>query len=1100
MSSMTDRHEKTPAPVDMSFWKENYAPPHGKPHTTFYGGTFAGQRKYPHSKQQKEYVEHLPEGGFLPPIPQSLCPEPVQNTKVQESLKLPTLIEEASKIPQRKRRRQATDPPKELLVIPLLVCFENQKVNQEEKTCMDEKTKSAISNNNEEPADGKSKSEEGFNEEQVDPLPTREAPTAFAEGRIKTLQMDIDWNLDPNTDGDLLGPEAPPLGSLPPINGKKGPVNQSRMANLKAPNASNSASVINAKGLPTGIIRGSLPEELKECCKGSSVGSLIMSPDGEIVCLSLMGATRDADIPIRFDFIPEEEEEDCLPVESAGQEEQWSSNQQDSEKEQDSYYPPSFLNPADSSDRIATPPYRKGKKGKRKKSISETAMQGENVEEFEQHSFAEQIHTGNKEDVRTGPKKDKQNRRTVEKSDQRGEDVEGRNSWTRSQEQEGKHYSAEIVPEDGDEASSTSTDDFREQIIEEDSTSHENMQIQAEASSRNTSDTEQLDSSILQNKNEHKADRETTNVQGTDRQTKNEHETDQQTKNEHKENHQPPPDSTNIRPKLMETKSHHEIASYGQDTISIHESKDNDPSAPSTGQDQHHNKKSAQVIKGSGKQPNLKHKTSDVTKTQNSKSSGKSGNNPEIFKDVEKVSSERKENLPAIPQQTEVTQENSHIEKQQLTEEEELALLQEITDTVTKDTTKGKKKKNAKSQKTQKPESTQALPVKKVNLRAGAEQGKAAFVAGQPKIKKGESKKYILKKPSEQVKMEETIQEIQETPEETQEEDDNDTEKESEDSYVVIEYHERTPTPTESKDIHSKSDRGGTPETSDQILGQTADTLEVTATLEVTSQANEDDYTCSETSEVTSSSVRQRRSSRARELSEKAEKRRLEVERKRREREEQLRLEKEQQERLDKMKEELEQEQLRRAEEMRQRKQQDEEEKKRQEQERARKMQLEQQALERARQQQDEHRRKMQEIQQRKQQEELERIELERQRQKEQEHLDAEERMRLLEMATEEREEYHRKKREREEQARREEEERRLKAEEEVRALMEEAHRQAQLLAKQTAALEQQLQFNRGLLKESVGMDQTQGVSRPWVFSYFEFLELLGMPLPVEGE
>lgn len=51
------------------------------------------------------------------------------------------------------------------------------------------------------------------------------------------------------------------------------------------------------------------------------------------------------------------------------------------------------------------------------------------------------------------------------------------------------------------------------------------------------------------------------------------------------------------------------------------------------------------------------------------------------FKEVEKVSGEREENSPVSPQHTEVTQENSHIEKQQLPEEE-LALLQEITNTV----------------------------------------------------------------------------------------------------------------------------------------------------------------------------------------------------------------------------------------------------------------------------------------------------------------------------------------------------------------------------------------------------------------------------------
>ncbi|CAN2389140.1 hypothetical protein PRIEUP_LOCUS17259 [Pristimantis euphronides] len=1060
MSTMTDRYEKSPAAVDVSFWKENYAPNHGKPHTTFYGGRFAGRKKYPHSKHQKDYVEHHPEGGFLPPISQSLGPETEvlkdPNTKVPESLKLPQIIEEPFKIQQSKRRRQATNPPKELLVIPLLVHFENQKVNQEEQTGMDESTKSA--NNNEEPVGGKTVIAEGLNKGQLDPTNFHEIPTAVAESRFKALQLDIDWSQDPDTDDDLLALEAHPAGSLPPINGKKRPGNQSSMANVKASNASNSVTAINSKGLPSGIIRGSLPEELKECCKGSSVGSLIMGPDGEIVCLSLMGATRDADIPIRFDFIPEVEE-DCLPVESTGQEEQWSGSQQDSEKEQDNYNPPSFLNPAHCSDRVTTPPYRKRKKGKPKNSISETSLETESgelsVQEFGQDRHAEKKHKG---DVRRGQKKDQHNRLTVEKSDERGEDKGERTVRMRSSEQEGKYCSEESGSENGDEAFSTSTDDFQDRNIEED-------EEEGSTSDQN-----------IQNKNGHKLDQEEKN------------ETDQRTK---KDNHQLSSDATNTRPKPTEMPPHQEGTTSGQETIAFQESSDSDPLAPSAGLDQHHSKKSVQARTGSEKQPTLKQKTLAITKTPNPKPSGKSENHPEILKEVEEVSSERKNNLPDVTQHTEGSQENNHIEKRQLPEEEELGLLQEITNAVTKDTTKGKGKKKAKSDKGQKPSKAQTSPVKKVNQKGGAEQGKAAFLVGLPKNKSGESKLSYSKKSSEQVKMEETGHNTREEPEEIQEEDNN-TEKDGEDSYVVIEYHTRTPTP--STDVHPESDP-----TADQISGETAD-IQVTATLEVTAQANEDDYPSSEVSEVTSGSVRQRRSSRTLEISERAERRRLEVERKRRVREEQLRLEKEQQERLEKMEEELQQEHLRRAEEMRVRRQLEAEEKQLQEQERARKMQLEQQVHDRARLQQEEHRRKLQEIQRRKQQEESERIELEHQRQREQERLEAEERLRLLEMAAEEREEYQRKKQEREEQARREAEERRLKAEEEAKAIMEEAQRQAQLLAKQAAALEQQLQFNRGLLKESVGMDQTQGVSRPWVFSYFDFLELLGMPFPVEEE
>ncbi|PIN95391.1 hypothetical protein AB205_0119170 [Aquarana catesbeiana] len=469
---------------------------------------------------------------------------------------------------------------------------------------------------------------------------------------------------------------------------------------------------------------------------------------------------------------------------------------------------------------------------------------------------------------------------------------------------------------------------------------------------------------------------------------------------------------------------------------------------------------------------------------------------PHSNKDIESETIENKEKLPGLDLQAEVTQQKSPPGKQQMTEEEQMVHVQEITNTVTKETVKGKGKKKSKPEKAQKTEKSQAKATKKSN-QGSATEGKAAFVVGKPKEKKAESKISYPKKSSGT--RQQTIQETQEIPHEMPEEEENDSEKESEDSYVVTEHVKRSPSPTEPKDLPPDSDTGATDNISKQNAEQKVPETTLT-TLPVTNPTNEEEYADSESSEATSSSVHQQKLARARDRSEKAERRRLEVERKRREREEQLRLEKEQQERMERMREELEEEQKRRVEEIRIRKKQEEEERQRQEQERVRRMQLEHQALERARLQQEEYRRKLQEIQRRKQEEELERLALERQRQQEQERLEAEERMRLLEMAAEEREEYQRQKREREEQARQEAERQRLMAEAEAKALMEEAQRHAQLLARQTAALEKQLQFNRGLMKESVGMDQTQGVSRSWVFSYFEFLELLGLPLSVEGE
>ncbi|XP_043300493.1 uncharacterized protein KIAA2012 homolog isoform X2 [Cervus canadensis] len=234
----------------------------------------------------------------------------------------------------------------------------------------------------------------------------------------------------------------------------------------------------------------------------------------------------------------------------------------------------------------------------------------------------------------------------------------------------------------------------------------------------------------------------------------------------------------------------------------------------------------------------------------------------------------------------------------------------------------------------------------------------------------------------------------------------------------------------------------------------------------------------------------QEKASRDRLRAERAEMRRLEVERKRREQEEQRRLQQEQLERAERMKEELELEQQRRAEEIRLRKQRLEEERQRQEEEERRQWLQLQMAQERARQQQEEFRRKCQELQRKKQQEEAERAEAEKQRLKELEMQLAEEQKRLMEMAEEERLEYQRQKQEAEEKTRREAEARWQKEEEAARLAQEEAMKQAQEQARQKDALKKHLHFHKELHKEASGLQWTHNISRPWVYSYFQFLQI----------
>ncbi|XP_013376182.1 PREDICTED: uncharacterized protein KIAA2012 homolog isoform X2 [Chinchilla lanigera] len=237
----------------------------------------------------------------------------------------------------------------------------------------------------------------------------------------------------------------------------------------------------------------------------------------------------------------------------------------------------------------------------------------------------------------------------------------------------------------------------------------------------------------------------------------------------------------------------------------------------------------------------------------------------------------------------------------------------------------------------------------------------------------------------------------------------------------------------------------------------------------------------------------QEKAARDRLRAQKAEMRLREVERKRREQEEQSRRQQEQLEIEKKMEEELELEQQRSEEEIRLRKQRLEEE--RQQQEAAeRKQRLQWRAAqERARQQQEELRRTLQEGQRKKEQEEAERAEAEKQRQKELEMQLAEEHKRLMEMAEEERLEYQRQRQEAEEKALLEAEERRRQEEEAAKMALEDAMKQAQEQARQKAALEKHLHFQQELRKEAWGLQWTQNISRPWVYSYFQFLQ---MPRP----
>ncbi|XP_018091660.1 uncharacterized protein KIAA2012 isoform X2 [Xenopus laevis] len=1029
-----------------------------KPHFTFYGGPFTGRRKF----QQDE-------AGFLPPISQFVGSDTgakKESITKRDSFKLPPIFDEISRAPKRKRRCQATDPPKELLVIPLLIHFQPQQPKQEEKPNRAESTQDYL------------ESQDIVKENRDVPPLAEDVHMRLPENKINTLQMDIEWNAHQHADGDLLlMHEAPPLGSLPPINGKKGPGNQSSMANLKATNMSNSNST-GPKTLPTGIIRGSLPEELKECCKNNSMGSLIMSPDGEIVCLSLLGSARDADVPVRFDFIPEEEdneeeeEVDSLSLESKGQEEQWPSNQQDMEQGADGRKTLSVHIPTSSPEEAAPVPiHRKDKKKhgapprpnppEDDAKTSKQLTQGERSKNRRVKEVDSAVHEqGSMADMTEPPPV-----HTVTASSKR--DSICTDQTNASSASSRRTSGAKFSPDTASEAKGQ--DEF----------SNDKQALSTETSGRmspiNNKQKMQNMESDVQGLYQ-KSSREDKIVQGSPAKK---------------------PDYPRIKSEFQKETSNSETRKkIREQGIAAEKNLNHEVTAPPSVQGQHSTKSEETNKKGPMKEQSKKQKALEATEKRQSEPSGET---TEILKSLGKVPNGSREKLPTIPSQAlqDIGKVPNQNEQKAMTEDEEMELLEQIASNTMKETSKIKEKK--KNQKAQKSLKTPTAEAKKTKQKDTKKQGKAAFVVGQPKEKKPEEIPSPMK-PTGVLNRQETITESSDSNHKKQKNDIPEIEVEVPSLTVVTP--ERSSTPADSEDHLLSAPDGEDIEILDPVAEQSAtdDKQMAETSKEVLSQPSEYDYAHSETSEATTTSLRRQRSSRVQELSDKAERRRIEVERKRKEREEQLRLEQEQQERMEKMKTELDQEQQRRAEEIRMKKHHEEEEKRRQEQERARRLQLEQQALERARQQQEEHRRKLQEIHRRKQQEELERMELERQRQMQIEREAAEEHLRLQDMAAEEREEYKRKKQEKEEQARREAEEKRRKAEEEAKAVMEEARRQAQLLARQTAALEKQLQFNKGLLKESVGLDQTQGVSKPWVFSYFEFIELPLLPLSVQGD
>ncbi|XP_048095509.1 uncharacterized protein LOC125292329 [Alosa alosa] len=80
---------------------------------------------------------------------------------------------------------------------------------------------------------------------------------------------------------------SPSLGTLPPLTGRRGPGKQSSMAAYRL----NPPEPPEPGQSQPGIVRGSIPVELRDWQKGGGWGTLIMGPDGDIIRLSLWDPT-----------------------------------------------------------------------------------------------------------------------------------------------------------------------------------------------------------------------------------------------------------------------------------------------------------------------------------------------------------------------------------------------------------------------------------------------------------------------------------------------------------------------------------------------------------------------------------------------------------------------------------------------------------------------------------------------------------------------------------------------------------------------------------------------------------------------------------------
>ncbi|XP_058889535.1 uncharacterized protein KIAA2012 homolog isoform X3 [Acipenser ruthenus] len=995
-------------------------------HATYYGGTLVGGRKSTSTKpgrsEQKERKETTLRDScsaeiHFPPVPSGMLfgLGPIKETADEtnplkesgpEIMNLPSLVEAAGAHRPPRKKQQEPELPKELLILPLLLQRSDDQRIHFNPGVLDHENDSRT-----EPADPSRNYEKEMEARAEGPAAEKAARTALFPV-LRPKEIGLEWsgmgtteNMDTEVSHDhaeeslasLAG--GPTVGLLPPIVGRKGPGHQSSMACFKA-NSKDS------KDIPTGVIRGSLPEELRECYKGSSVGSLIMGPDGQIIRLSLLGPITDYGAGLHLDDITQNGGFGTLGP-AVSMEQPWTIFLQ-----QDGGVP----------------------------GFGENAMDSDTDPNLA-HLNPTHMGLNSKNNLMNrGPKK------TGFKSDAGSSDSE----LDSSLEQGGRHEAGHL---DADKSKSKASKRAQRRGALPDSEAEEYQR----------------------------------HLQGTSTTAG---------------------DSAHVWGRGAE--SDEGLASLRQ-----------------TGASSTRPLRSCSPSRGRGRAgPG----TSPLESWGHLESSTTAGSPPQRRKNSKskkKLLSQNNDRLSNEKSGAKASGKEQMTEEEEEEEEEERFLSKQTAGLRTGNagsstkTRGGKGDKEKKKLKKGSENETGASLKKNKKAKGSGLEGRAEFVVGKPREKRVEGKSgsaSIPKKNPPDIVPNIVIESDEECLSEgggaggkkSQRNAGKKSRKNGEEEYAGedgadVEYEEELCS-SEGRGSHERdtsSSERGTPvcrlsdeSTEGRVTSKTSVTIRVATGMERCGKTDVSDMNSVVGSSETGSSVR---SARDQLQAEQAEKRRQGVDRKRREREEQKKREQEQQEREEMMRQELEEEQQCRAQEIRLKKQQQEEERRQQEEEERSRLRREQAERERQRKQQEEYRRKLQQLQRNRQQIEAEKAAEAERRQREEEQRQVEEQRLLLEMDESERQEYLRRKKEEEERRRQEMEERQRQAEDQARRGMSEARWQAELLTRQRAILEQNLRFQRGLLSEAEGLERMQDLSRPWVYSYFQLLEMLGLPATPEG-